>query len=140
MLVLQVAENVARKYGVSKSDLLNPEADDLAIRMALGETHIIAETKKALSSEGVNIEILEDLASGKVEKMNRSNHVLLIKNLPFSTSEADLMQMFGRFGRLERVILPPTKTMALVSLLFSFMTPFPWVGKEDGFFIFLFID
>jgi hypothetical protein len=48
--------------------------------------------------------------------------------------------MFGRFGRLERVILPPTKTMALVSLLFSFMTPFPWVGKEDGFFIFLFID
>lgn len=112
-----IAENVARKYGVSKSDLLNPEADDLAVRMALGETHIIAETKKTLSSEGVNIEILEDLASGKVEKMKRSNHVLLIKNLPFSTSEADLVQMFGRFGGLERVILPPTKTMALVVFL-----------------------
>lgn len=112
-----IAENVARKYGVSKSDLLNPEADDLAVRMALGETHIIAETKKALSSEGVNIEILEDLASGKLEKTKRSNHVLLIKNLPFSTSEADLVQMFGRFGSLERVILPPTKTMALAVYL-----------------------
>ncbi|XP_057872015.2 uncharacterized protein LOC131078359 [Cryptomeria japonica] len=112
-----IAENVARKYGVSKSELLNPEADDLAVRMALGETHIIAETKKVLSDEGVNVDILEGLALGKLDKVKRSSHILIIKNLPFSTSELDLVTMFGRFGSLERVILPPTKTLALAVYL-----------------------
>ncbi|XVE86463.1 hypothetical protein DITRI_Ditri18aG0036200 [Diplodiscus trichospermus] len=35
-----VVENIARKYGVSKSDLLDREADDLAVCIALGETQV----------------------------------------------------------------------------------------------------
>ncbi|GMI85041.1 hypothetical protein HRI_002173400 [Hibiscus trionum] len=31
-----VVENIARKYGVSKSELLDREADDLAVRIAFG--------------------------------------------------------------------------------------------------------
>lgn len=112
---LQIAENVAKQYGMSKSEFLDPNAADLAVRMALGETHIIAETKRALSDEGVNIEVLEDIAAGKTIKVNRSSSVILVKNLPFSTIEADLVSMFGIFGGLARVILPPTKTLALVS-------------------------
>ncbi|KAI5074699.1 hypothetical protein GOP47_0010660 [Adiantum capillus-veneris] len=112
-----VAENVARRYGLSKSDLLNPEAEDLAVRMALGETQVIAETKKALNNEGVNIEVLEDLASGKLENVNRSKHVILVKNLTFSTLETELLTMFGKFGSIERIILPPTKTLAMVVYL-----------------------
>lgn len=38
--------------GVSKSELLDREAGDLAVRMALGETHVIAETKRALGDAG----------------------------------------------------------------------------------------
>ncbi|XP_006827686.3 LOW QUALITY PROTEIN: multiple RNA-binding domain-containing protein 1 [Amborella trichopoda] len=112
-----VAENIARKYGVSKSELLNPEADDLAVRLALGETQVIAETKKAFTSAGVNITVLEELASGRVENVKRSNHVLLVKNLPYGSSEADLTKMFSKFGSLDKIILPPTKAMALVSYL-----------------------
>eukprot|EP00249_Psilotum_nudum_P021049 c27951_g1_i2 orf=1058-2851(-) len=112
-----IAENVARKYGLSKSDFLDPDAEDLAVRMALGETHIIAETKKALFQEGVNIEILEKLALGKLDTVKRSNHVILVKNLPFATMNTDLVTMFGKFGSLERVILPPTRTLALVVYL-----------------------
>lgn len=111
---MQVAENVARRYGLSKSDLLDPEAEDLAVRLALGETQIIAETKKALSDEGVNVAVLEDLATGKLDNIKRSNCVILVKNLPFSTLETDLAMMFGKFGSIERVILPPTKTLAMV--------------------------
>jgi len=81
-----VVENIARKYGISKSNLLDKEADDLAVRIALGETHVIAETKKAFSSSGVNLAALEKLAS-KQEKGKRSNHVILVKNLPYSCSE-----------------------------------------------------
>ncbi|KAL0442291.1 UNVERIFIED_CONTAM: Multiple RNA-binding domain-containing protein 1 [Sesamum latifolium] len=65
-----VVENIARKFGVSKSELLDRESDDLAVRIALGETQVIAETKKALSNAG-----------------------------------------------LDRIVLPPTKTLALVIFL-----------------------
>ncbi|KAL6531967.1 hypothetical protein OROGR_013937 [Orobanche gracilis] len=112
-----VVENIARKYGVSKSDLLDPEADGLAVRIALGETQVITETKKALTIAGVNVESMEELAHGKVDGLKRSNHVLLVKNLPYGVTESELVKMFGKFGSLDKIILPPTKTLALVIFL-----------------------
>jgi len=47
-------------------------------------------------------------------KMKRSNHVLPIKKLPISTSEADLVQMLGS---LERGILRLTQSMVLAVYL-----------------------
>ncbi|XP_022865573.1 multiple RNA-binding domain-containing protein 1-like [Olea europaea var. sylvestris] len=76
-----VVENIARKFGVSKSELLDREADDLAVRIALGETQVIADTKKALSKAGINVSSLEEFASGKTGGLKRSNHVILVKNL-----------------------------------------------------------
>lgn len=112
-----VVENIARKFGVSKSDLLDREANDLAVRIALGETQVINETKKALANAGVNISALEDFSTGKAHGMKRSNHVILVKNLPYGSSEAELANMFGKFGSLDKVILPTTKTLALVVFL-----------------------
>ncbi|KAL2930769.1 Multiple RNA-binding domain-containing protein 1 [Bienertia sinuspersici] len=108
-----VVENIARKYGISKSDFLDREADDLAVRIALGETQIIAETKKALENAGVNVESLEKLGSGKTKGVKRSNHVLLVKNLPYSSTESELSKLFGKFGSIDKIILPPTRTLAL---------------------------
>lgn len=99
---------------MSKSDLLDREADDLAVRIALGETQVIAETKKALKNAGVNVESLEEFANGQKVGVKRSNHVLLVKNLPYGSSENELAKMFGKFGSLDKIILPPTKTLALV--------------------------
>jgi hypothetical protein len=48
-----VAAAVAARFGVSKSELLAPDAPDMAVRLALGETHVIADTKKALADAGV---------------------------------------------------------------------------------------
>ncbi|KAM3362782.1 multiple RNA-binding domain-containing protein 1 isoform X1 [Capsicum galapagoense] len=112
-----VVENIARKFGVSKSVLLDREADDLAVRIALGETQVIAETKKALAKAGVNIASLEDYAAGKTDGVKRSNHVILVKNLPYGSSEGELANMFGKFGSLDKIILPPTQTLALVVFL-----------------------
>ncbi|RWW01135.1 hypothetical protein BHE74_00007923 [Ensete ventricosum] len=109
-----VVENIARKHGIKKSDLLDSEADDLAVRIALGETHVIAETKKALSNAGINIIALEEYASKKTENTKRSNHVILVKNLPYNSSEGDLANMFGKYGSLDKIILPPTRVLALV--------------------------
>ncbi|KAF3447845.1 hypothetical protein FNV43_RR08551 [Rhamnella rubrinervis] len=101
-----VVENIARKYGINKRDLLDGEADDLAVRLALGETQA-----------GVNVESLEDFAAGKTDGMKRSNHVLLVKNLPYGSSDGELAKMFGKFGRVDKIIFPPTKTLALVIFL-----------------------
>jgi multiple RNA-binding domain-containing protein 1 len=84
------------------------------VRIALGETQVIAETKKALTNAGVNVASLEEYAAGKVDGVKRSNHVLLAKNLPYGSSEIELVKMFGKFGGLDKIILPPTKTLALV--------------------------
>lgn len=112
-----VVENIARKFGVSKSDLLDKEVDDLAVRIALGETQIIQETKKALMKAGVNVTALEDFAAGKTDGIKRSNHVILVKNLPYGSSEGELANMFAKFGSLDKIILPTTRTLALVVFL-----------------------
>ena len=75
---------------------------------------MIAETKKYLSRSGVNVAALEELASKRNEKSKRSNHVILVKNLPFSTSEEELAAMFQRHGSLDKIALPPTRVFALV--------------------------
>jgi len=75
---------------------------------------VISETKNAFKKAGVNVESLEELAKGKVDGVKRSNHVLLAKNLPYGATENELAKMFGKFGSLDKVILPSTKTLALV--------------------------
>lgn len=72
------------------------------------------ETKKALVNSGVNITALEEFVAGKTEGAKRSNHILLVKNLPYGSSEGELAKMFGKYGTLDKIILPPTKTLALV--------------------------
>lgn len=58
---------------------------------------MIAMTKAALAEAGVNVEALEASAavSGKAAALQpgaeRSSTVLLVKNLPYSTTEADLL-------------------------------------------------
>lgn len=80
----------------------------------MGETQVVAETKKALTNAGVNVASLEEFASEKADGHKRSNHILLVKNLPYGSSEGELANMFGKFGSLDKIILPPTKILALV--------------------------
>ncbi|CAM8961811.1 unnamed protein product [Rhodiola kirilowii] len=112
-----VVENIARKFGVSKSDVLDPESDDIAVRIALGETQVIAETKNALKNAGINVAALEEFASGKSEGVKRSNRVIIVKNLPYGSSEGELAKMFGKYGSLDKIILPSTKTVGVVVYL-----------------------
>ena len=76
-------------------------AADVPVRMALGETHVIAMTKRALGEAGVDVEALEGAAaaSGKAaaqKHVERSGTALLVKNLPYTASEAELqVSIFG---------------------------------------------
>jgi multiple RNA-binding domain-containing protein 1 len=90
------------------------EKQMIAVRIALGETHIIAETKKFLSRSGVNVAALEEHASKRNENFKRSNYVILVKNLPFNSTEEELATLFQKHGSLDKIILPPTRVFALV--------------------------
>lgn len=68
----------------------------MAVRMALGETHIIQETKKYLEEEGVRLDAFEG-------KKKRSTTVIIVKNIPFEITEDDLKVVFEKFGSLGRV-------------------------------------
>ena len=65
--------------------------------MALGEAHVIALTKSGLAEAGVDVGALEAAASasgkaaGQQPGVDRSNTTLVVKNLPYTATEADLM-------------------------------------------------
>jgi multiple RNA-binding domain-containing protein 1 len=105
-----VADAIADRYAADKSEIFNPEGGDTtaAVRMALGETQLVAETREFMEAHGVNLEVFEKA------QLKRSKNVVLVKNLPFGTTEAELHQLFQPFGPIGRLILPPGGISALV--------------------------
>lgn len=41
-------ESIAHKFGMKKSELLDPDAENMAVRVALAETQLLSETKAFL--------------------------------------------------------------------------------------------
>jgi len=113
-----VAEAVADMYNMSKSDLLDPSASDMAVRLALGEVKVINMTKEYLEDNGVRVDLLEAAAQasgkGTTGKVKRSDSILIIKNLPFALDEDELKSMFTDIGTVLRWVLPPSHTLAFV--------------------------
>lgn len=81
----------------------------MAVRLALAETQIVNETKEFFENHGIILDTF-----GKKE---RSDTIILVKNIPYGTTEDDLRQLFGKFGELGRVLIPPAKTIAVVEYL-----------------------
>lgn len=98
-----VAEVIANTYNTRKEDVLDPHGDGkAAVRLALGETQIVNETRKYLEKEGVML----DAFSGVTTK--RSKTVILVKNLPADTTSKELNALFSPHGLINRIILPPS--------------------------------
>ena len=115
-----VLSAVAAMYGVDKGDLLSTETEDVAVRVALGEAQVIANTKKELGDVGVNVHALESAAASRENvKIARSQHSILIKNLPYESEESDLREMCEKFGTLSHMVLPSTRTIAIAEFLES---------------------
>jgi len=108
-----VAEAVAAHYGVSKSELLSRDAPDAAARLALGEAHVLALTKASLAASGVDVGALEAAAAAP-KGVPRSDAALLVKNLPWAATDADLGGLASPYGLVTRLVLPPTRGLALL--------------------------
>ncbi|CAG9460741.1 unnamed protein product [Pedinophyceae sp. YPF-701] len=115
-----VAEAIAAHYGVTKAELYDAHnAADLPVRLALGETWVIAQTKRALEAAGCDPGALERAAAasgsaGTRKQVAREPAALLVKNLPYDCDAGELEGVFGAHGPLARLVLPETRTLAIV--------------------------
>jgi multiple RNA-binding domain-containing protein 1 len=103
-----VLSSVADRMSISKADILDPESGNAAVKLALAETHVIQETKTFLENNGV---VLASLSGARV---SRSDTVILVKNIPYGTSVDQIRELFEPHGQLQRVLVPPAGTMAVV--------------------------
>lgn len=93
---------------------MNPESDNAAVKLALAETHVIQETKTFLEQHGVDLSALD--TSGP-RRPPRSDRIVLVKNIPYGTSAADVRALFEPHGELRRVLVPPAGTLAVVEFV-----------------------
>jgi len=101
-------QHMAEKHQIDKSDILM--SDNLAVRVALAETEVIEETKEWMKQEGLNLEFLETDRS----LCERSKNIILVKNLNYNTQPNDLRELFNFYGIVDRVLLCPNKTLAII--------------------------
>uniref|UniRef100_A0A8C9TAE6 RNA binding motif protein 19 n=1 Tax=Scleropages formosus TaxID=113540 RepID=A0A8C9TAE6_SCLFO len=107
-----VADAIAEKYSTTKSQVLDHESQgSLAVRMALGETQIVQETRQFLLDNHICLDSFSQAAGP------RSNAVLLVKNLPAGVKVSELEAVFSPHGSLGRVLLPPSGLTAIVEFL-----------------------
>lgn len=107
-----VADAIAEKYNTTKSQVLDHESKgSVAVRMALGETQIVQETRQFLLDNSVCLDSFSQAAAA------RSTSVILVKNLPSGVTTTELEELFSPHGSLGRVLLPPSGLTAIVEFL-----------------------
>jgi len=107
-----IAEIMAQRYDLDKANIAQStkKDDSLAVRLAVGETQIVHETRQFLLDNGVQL----DAFSQPIATTKRSKTIILVKNLPIKTSQDDLRVLFEKHGKLERILVPPYGHCALV--------------------------
>ncbi|KAI4503707.1 hypothetical protein M0802_001110 [Mischocyttarus mexicanus] len=108
-----VAEAIAATYNTTKEHVLEDESGSMsvAVKLALGETQLVQETKKFLEENQVRLEAFNQPSE------TRSKTIILIKNLPAGTQSSEIYNMFAKHGELGRVVMPPSGITALVEFL-----------------------
>lgn len=98
-----VANILSKKMNIKKSEFFESKKNEsLAARMALGETQLVNETRMFLESNGVFLNSFENA------NIKRSKTIFLIKHLPSNTTEDELKEFLANYGRIKKMILPPS--------------------------------
>ena len=102
---------MAKKLGIDQNKLLDRFDSNIAVKKAYAETVIINQTKQWLKDNGIDIDQLESVNRSKC---SRSKSIILVKNIPYSTKEKDLNEIFSRYGKLKRLSVSPFNTIGIV--------------------------
>jgi hypothetical protein len=98
--------------GIKKSDILNKDESNLAVRVALSETELIKQAKEDLINEGIDFDCLINK-----DKIERSKNILILKNLPPETSKEEIETLFSKYEDVEIIL---TKNKCKIIYIKSF--------------------
>ncbi|XBW34508.1 hypothetical protein QEN19_000054 [Hanseniaspora menglaensis] len=101
-----VLETMASKLGLQKSELIDAESSNSAVKQALAEAAVINDVRTFFETKGVDLK--------NFNKQERDDTIILIKNFPFGTTMAELAELFLPFGVLKRFIMPPNGVIAIL--------------------------
>ena len=74
---------ISKKYGVDKEEILDQQdSEQQAVRIAMAETEVINETRHFLEGKKIDLGFMEE----NRRETSRSDKILLIKNIKYSTS------------------------------------------------------
>ena len=83
----------------------------MAVKMAKSETIIINQTKEWLKEQDIiDFDVLDKTPRAECK---RNHYTLLVKNIPYTAKEAELKELFERYGQLKRFLLSPFNTLAI---------------------------
>ena len=111
-----VANLMASRYNIDKSDIFDvhgtgKKKNNVAVKLAVGETQIVNDMRKFLVRNGVKLDSFQD-------STERSKTVVLIKNLPNKTNEGELREVFKKAKvsdeSIKRMVMPEYGMAALV--------------------------
>ncbi|KAL4495586.1 hypothetical protein ABPG72_014055 [Tetrahymena utriculariae] len=105
-----ILETVASRYNIKKSDILSPDAENAAVRIAHAETQIIAETKEWMIKQGLSLDFLNQ----DRKNCERSNNTILVKNISSKVEQDGFRDLFSRYGHVSQFLLAPNKAIGIV--------------------------
>nr|XP_002128145.1 probable RNA-binding protein 19 [Ciona intestinalis] len=107
-----VVDALAEKYNGDKSEILtSTKQHTAAVRVALGETLLVQETREFLLKNGISLDAFSQ------PNAERSKTVIIAKNLPVGSTCSELREMFAKFAELGRVVLAPAGVTAVIECL-----------------------
>lgn len=107
-----VADAVADMRQIDKSNLLTKQTnkEPIAVRIALGDARLVEQTRNFLISNGIELDSFDN------PQAPRSRTVIIAKNLPACFENSELTDLFETFGRVARVLVPPSGLTAIVEM------------------------
>lgn len=101
-----VLDSVASKMGITKAQLIDPENSASAVKQALAEADVIGSVRRYFEQHGVDLT--------QFSHKERDDKIILVKNFPYGTSPDELGELFTEYGQLNRILMPPAGTIAIV--------------------------
>lgn len=101
-----VLESVASKLGISKNELIDPTNSSSAVKHALAEAHVIGDVRSYFEKKGVDLT--------RFSERVRDDKIILIKNFQYGTTREEIGELFGTYGIIERLLMPPAGTIAII--------------------------
>ncbi|CEF61284.1 RNA recognition motif domain and RNA recognition motif domain, eukaryote and Nucleotide-binding, alpha-beta plait domain-containing protein [Strongyloides ratti] len=107
-----VAETLAKRLEVEKSEILTGEGDNTAgVKLALAETALVRETRDFLIKNGVKLDSFSNPAA------KRSKTVIIAKNLPSNFNKDELRRMFAYYGDVKDVLMPSEHSVSALVIM-----------------------